>query len=273
MNFIIRAFLLVTITSSTIACGGGGGDGDDATNISGVWSGALTKISDGCVANSPQTITVRHTVSQNEDAVILGAESGFQFVGNTVGENGFSVDATHDTVGTTSCADTSRIAYDSINDDTDPTADVDLSINRSCEGNATCQINYTGTVSRTGTNVTPPTPDASPTVGAGTTPIAGGCSAINPATAAGTFGGDGGCGISSVSYTHQSGTVILEPFGSNGATSFSVAATDPSSARSSRNDLTVKGEVGYNCSLACSPPSTFTVQCFKEGGTTCVEKF
>ena len=130
MHTFARRTLLTCIISLSAACGGGGGDGDTATNVSGTWTGALTKVSDACSPRSPQTITVRHRVAQNEDAVTLAAESGVQFVGNTVGQNGFSVDATHGTIGDTSCRDTSRIAYDSINNDSDSTADIDLTINR-----------------------------------------------------------------------------------------------------------------------------------------------
>lgn len=271
MRTFNRYVFLSTIVVLGAACGGGGGDGDDATNVSGLWSGALTKVSDGCSPASPQTINIQHNVAQNEDAVTLIAESNVQFVGNTVGDNGFSVDATHSTIGNSSCTDTTRISYDSINNDSDPTADIDVTINRTCTGAAACIIEYTGTVSRTGTGTTDPTPTVAP----GTTPVAsgGGCPGINPATVAGAYQGDGGCGISTTNYSYSNNTVVLEPFGANGATSFAVNSANTSAASSTRTDLTIKGVDGYSCSMVCSAPGTFTVQCFKEGGTSCVEKF
>lgn len=139
---------LVLLGTALLSSGCGDGGGDDTRNVSGTWIGALTKVSDGCPAASPATITVSHQVSQNEDAISLIAESGVQFLGNAVGNDGFSVDGSHTTIGNTNCRDQSEISYDDINDDDDTSATIDLTIMRSCTGQSTCQIDFTGTVSR-----------------------------------------------------------------------------------------------------------------------------
>lgn len=263
INLLVTSFAL----SLLYGCGGGGGDGRDATNVSGTWRGALTKVSDTCIAKSPSSITVSHQVSQNEDAVILTAESGVQFLGNTVGENGFSVDATHSTIGAASCSDQTQISYDSINDDADPTADIDLQINRNCQDASSCSIQYIGALTRS-VNSTP-TSTNTPT----STTSNGGCYQMNTKPAAGSFSGNGGCGISDAVFSIQGDSVVLNPFGANQATSFSISSSNSSSASSQSTDLTIQGSSGYSCSMVCAPPSTFTVQCVKQGGATCVEKF
>lgn len=141
--------LTTAISASFLACGGSGGDGRDARIVSGLWNGTLTKITDSCVAVNPASITISHSVTQNEDAVNLVAESGVTFLGNTVGEDGFSVRATHSsTAGGLNCQDETQIEYDEIDTDTDTTADVDIDIQRSCPGQGTCSTSYTGTVVR-----------------------------------------------------------------------------------------------------------------------------
>lgn len=249
-------------------------DDDSARNVSGVWRGALTKTNDTCSSGSAAVLNFTHNVNQNEDAVTLTQDS-LTYLGNFVGEDGFSVDNNSSTSG--GCTDSNRIAYDAIADDDDEAAEVDLTITRVC-GSVTCEIKYTGT----GARAVSPAPTATPIPGATATPVGtpaatAGCSAINPRTVAGTFGGNGGCGISDVAYRfEEQGTedvVILEPFGANGATSFVVSSSNASAGSSRRSDLSIKGEAGYLCTLACSAPSTFTVSCTKEGSASCVEKF
>ena len=263
---VSNSIILSASISLLAACGGD--DSDTIRNISGQWRGSLTRSSDACGGN-PASIDISHAVSQNEDAVSLTAESGVVFLGNMVGPDGFSVDGSHDTAGSTNCIDTTRIEYDKIADDDDPGADVVVSIARSCNGRAACEIVYTGTAIRNlnGSAIATPLPS-------GTTSGRGACSQMNPNPAAGTFAGDGGCGISDTALRLDSASVVvLEPFGANGATSFGVSTSDASSATSSRSDLTIAGQVGYSCSMKCSPPGTFLVNCFREGGTTCEEKF
>lgn len=266
------SILVISIGASCLAgCGGGGGDGDEATNVSGTWRAALIKSSDTCAQKGPAAINVTHTVNQNEDAINLQAESGVTFIGNTVGENGFSVDGNHPTIGSDECSDQTRIEYDSINDDSDPSAEIIITINRSCSGALPCTLEYTGTASRAASPATNPTPQA--TAAPGITPTAGGCPAINPNPAAGTYGGDGGCGISDTTFRYQNNVVVLEPLASNGVTSFNVDPVNNSLATSVSSDLTILGQTGSTCSMVCSAPGTFTVRCSKEGGVSCVEKF
>jgi len=266
-----------------IGCGGSNSDGSNVTSMNSSWAGALTKIKDTCVGSvAPQVLNFRHEVRQNQQAIFLSDGDGHQYIGNTVGE-GFSVDYIN-SVGT-QCSLHSQIRYSNANSDSDTTADIELTTTQDCAGNGGCVIDYTGTGSRGRAAETPTsvatampgqaTPGATPIVH--TTPIAGGCPAMNPNPAAGTYHGNGGCGISDtlfrLSPEGAPTSVILEPFGANGATSFSINGANSSSAIAVRTDLTVKGDAGYSCSMACSAPGTFTVTCFKEGATQCVEKF
>jgi hypothetical protein len=282
----ITAALLCTFAG----CSGGGDSNDidfseEPPLASGVWSGALTRVTDTCsLSGDVQTLNFVHTVNQNSESVTLNESGGISYLGNIVGDNGFSVDGSRTlTVGGAQCTRTQQIEYDDIDSDSDTTASVDLRIIQQCPNGSTCQLNYTGTAARSpgssnGGNPTP-TPTASPQPGAtpGTVPVSGGCAAINENPAAGTYSGNGGCGISDAAYdiTTQGGqtVVVLNPFGANGATSFVVNSVNSSTASSTRGDLTIKGITGYSCSLTCSAPSTFTVNCFQEGGTQCVEKF
>jgi hypothetical protein len=267
---------LFVATSLLTACGGSNHDDDgDPVTVAGRWSGALTKSVDSCPAtNAPQTINFVHTVSQTGEAVTVITDQNRSYLGNTLSGTGFSADNAGGTVTVNgeTCTVTNRIEYNDVNDDDDATASIDVRAIRECPTGPDCELSYTGTASRTGVSSTP-APSITPTIEPGTTPVAGGCAAINPRPAEGSYVGDGGCGLSTVVYRVTGSTVVLEPFGANGATSFGINATNTSSANSTRSDLTIKEEVGYTCSLACSAPSTFTVQCFKEGGTTCVEKF
>ncbi len=275
MNTNLNKTLLSSLIILSIsACGGGGGDGDDARNMSGIWRGTLTKVSDSCTPAGPASITVNHQVNQNEDAIILKSEAGVDFLGNTVGQDGFSVDGSHATVGNSGCNDQTRIEYESIDDDDDPTADIVVKINRSCTNTSGCALEYSGTVSRT--QGLSPTPVSSSTPLPGTpTPIviAGGCKDMNPKTVAGGFSGNGGCGISQTNFSTQGNAVVLEPFGSNGLTTFNIDSSNSALANSQRQDLTILSVDGNQCSITCSPPSTFTVRCQKEGGSSCIEKF
>ena len=70
------------------------------------------------------------------------------FLGNTVGENGFSVEGNHTTIGQAVCTDQTRIEYDQIDSDEDNTANVDLEISRTCPGAGVCTIIFDGTVVR-----------------------------------------------------------------------------------------------------------------------------
>ena len=271
---VMRKLIIVGAISSIAAlaaCNGGSSGNDGQRELAGVWSGAVTKVSDTCVGSTaPLSVNFSHNVSQNGESIIVTDENGFQYVGGTLSDDGFSVDSNGRVSGVINCVDNRRIEYQGINKDTDNTATLEETVSRVCSGAENCKISYSGTASR-GLAVNP-TPTSTP--GATGTPVAsGGCLAINPNPAAGSYAGDGACGISTAVFRTSGQNIVLEPFGANGATSFVVSATNSSTASSSNVDLTVKGEAGYSCSMACSPPGTFSVTCFKEGGTTCIEKF
>jgi len=266
-----KALLFTSMFALALFTGCGGDSGDDEDrNVSGTWSGAITRVSDTCNSGAPQTANFTHTVTQNGEAVTLLDQNATRYLGNLLSDDGFSADATVNTTsGSTSCTEERQVEYDSINDDDDEAASMEVRIERTC-GSTKCEISYTGTAARrvAGGGATP-TPQPSGTPGV----VTGGCAAINPRPAAGTYSGNGGCGLSDVKYTVSGQSVILEPFGANAATSFAINTANTSSATSTRNDLTINGVTGYSCSLTCAAPSTFTVSCFKEGGTTCTEKF
>lgn len=268
-------------------CGGGGSDEDseNSARLSGTWSGAMTKVVDTCNRiEFPQTFTYTNVVSQNESAIELQDGTGLRYLGNTVGGSGFSVDtATTVTVSGSSCTQARRIEYEGVNDDDDNTAETEFKLSEVCENNATCEVQYSGTASRTSGGQPNPTPTSSSATPAPGTPAPTatpggvartGCLAMNPNTASGVYEGNGGCGFSEADFSFNgTQSVILNPLGGNGLTTFNVDAANTSTASSVRTDLTVNGDVGYACSMVCSPPGTFTVTCNREGGTQCVEKF
>lgn len=270
----LKVVTLLALSLVTAACGGGGSDSDDQ-NFAGTWRGALTRTETCGGASNDQTISFTHSVNQNGDAITLNDGAGLEYLGNTVADDGFSVDAVGQTgIGEAQCPTANRIEYHDVNDDDDSTANVEFSITPDCAEANGCRVAYTGSASR---NSAAPTATPAGTPPSTTTPIAGGCPAMNQNPAAGTYAGDGGCGIStaafSVSSQADASVVILEPFGVNGATSFVINGANPASASSTRTDLTINGEAGYSCTLACTPPGTFTAACFKEGATQCAEKF
>ena len=277
------------ISCAVAACGGGsGGGGDDSgdRNVSGVWRGAVTLTENGCNLSLPATFNITDTVNQNGRSVVLVNETQVQYLGNLVGDNGFSVDAVlanDEITGTVSCDTVSQIEYDGIDDDEDNdlgdltddsdgdgdinTANVDIRITRTCTDTTTCRSAFRGTARRSGASddVTP-TPTPTPPVQA-----ADGidCQQIVERS----YTGDGECGIGEVEYSLSGATVVLEPFGINGATSFGQLLADPDKANSTRADLTINGVPGYSCSVQCNGEVTFEVSCFKEGADTCTEKF
>jgi len=275
---VICAALLTSIAVS--ACGGGGDDSDDDIRFDGTWTGSFTLTANTCnTTEFPQTLSFSHAVTQNDDAVELNASDGLRYLGNRVGSSGFSVDV--DGNNSAGCGRHRRIEYDDINDVDDNAAHNEYHITDTCTNGSECEVAYTGTASRiNGPSGNQPTPI--PTTGTGPTPtpggpVTGGCAAMNPRTASGVFEGDGGCGFSetALSLSSQGGnsTMVLNPLGANGLTTFVINSGNPATASSIRQDLTVKGDSGYNCNATCSPPGTFTLTCAKEGATQCVEKF
>jgi hypothetical protein len=260
---------LALIVATASACAGNGNDpSNNDLDVGGVWTGAVTRVQTTCPATADATtLNFTHTVNQNQQAVILDTADGTRFLGNVVGGTGFSVDATlSGQLGNANCSLAENIQYDRISDNSDDTADVDFTITRQCSNGTNCKATYTGAATRNQGN-----PSVTPVPGATTIPTSGGCGAIPERS----FDGDGGCGISTVAVAQNSGTttLVLDPFGANGATAFVTNAANTSTATSVRSDLVIKTVAGYSCTLTCSPPLTFTASCFKEGGTTCKEKF
>lgn len=272
------------LAACAVGCGGGGGDDDD-DNLRGTWTGSLLKTQDSCTGTSrPSSINFTHLVTQNNEAISVVTEENLTYLGNAQDDNSFSADLT--VSGPTSgCEEQRRIGYDRIDDDDDATAEVDYVINQRCAGQADCRVAYEGTAVRQLSTPQPTavpqgtgTPSATPVPGATGTPDATrGCFAVNPRTASGTYEGNGGCGVSSTVFSANaavaSSQIALTPFGANSVATFTVDANDPAIARSDNSNLTLRGQSGYSCALACSPPSTFTVVCTGAGLTPCTERF
>ncbi|MCB0319079.1 MAG: hypothetical protein KDD56_10005 [Bdellovibrionales bacterium] len=266
----IYFIVILNIASLFVACGGGG-SGSDARQVSGVWAGSLNLQSNTCGTRAvTQTGSFTHTVNQNEDAVTLNDGNGTEFLGNTVGDNGFSVDAltiTDNNIGGgVTCDETQRLEYNGVETDTDSTADVTLTTKKECSDAFTCEAISIGNALK----------------GSGSTGDAGATPTATPSETASTgcddllereFSGDSDCGIGQVTTSVNGSTVVLTPLGANGATSFAIDSTDSTSATASNTDLQIMGENGYSCSIECTQQITFTLNCFKEGGSTCSERF
>ena len=147
MKYYLGILCLAAVLVGT-GCGGGDHNSIDARNVSGVWRGALTKISDACVKKSSAAQSITHQITQNVAAVTLLSQDGVDFLGNLVGDNGLSVDATHATIGQAGCQDQTRIEYNHIDGDGDNTADVDIDIMRTCAGALVCEVVYNGIATR-----------------------------------------------------------------------------------------------------------------------------
>lgn len=273
---------IASITGAVVLAVGCGGDSsdddidDNPNRLGGTWSGAMTRVSDTCNrAEFPNTFTFTNVVIQNESAIDLQDGTGIRYLGNAVGDNGFSVDAS--TSSAQQCNQARRIEYDRVDDNDDDTAETEFILTETCANGAACEVQYSGTASRTGGGTATPAPTVAPGTPAPTATPGGtartGCLAMNPNTAAGVYQGNGGCGFSETKFSFSGESVVLNPLGSNGLTTFTVNAANTSSAASVRSDLIVQGDAGYGCSMVCSPPGTFTVTCNREGGTQCVEKF
>lgn len=261
--------VLLVLAGSLNGCGGGGSGDDDILFVAGLWSGAFTLSENPCnLPGQVQTFTFRHNVNQNEEAVVLQDEANRQFVGNTL-KQGFSVDNTgssQDLGGGVTCNFANRIEYDEVFDDDDNDSLAFLRITRTCSNGTTCELEYQGTAVRGGGVIPSPSPNPSPAP-------RGACNQMTERS----YTGDGGCGLGALALTQGSvggaAALVLNPFGVNGASSFGIDAADPNTANSTRTDLQITGDVGYSCKIECSPPITFTVSCFKEGGDTCKERY
>ena len=266
---IVGALTSLGMSALLVACGGGN-DGNDAPLVSGSWSGNLTLTSSTCNA-SKEVLSgaVTHTVNQNEDAVILVDSLNNQYLGNTVGDNGFSVNAVISTDvpndAGTQCDTSQMISYNGIESSSDPDASVRIETTESCDDQTQCQSISQGILSRT-TSTPPPAADPDPEV------AFNGCGDVREIT----FTGDSGCGIQETELTFEmrpeANALVLEPFGGNGASSF-IIGEDPFTATSVSTDLTILGESGYRCSVNCEGRLRFSLNCFKEGAPSCDEVF
>jgi len=279
----LRAVILAPLLIA--GCGGGSDNSDNDADLSfdtpvvaGVWRGSATLIENSCsVPDVPPVLTLVHTINQNGTDVIVDTESGNHLVGNTVLDNGLSVDsqspADDEFLTGFICSLSENIQYEGVDSDTGDgnsnTADLQITNTGTCNSTAGCRIVYNGTAVRTGGATTnTPTPEVT------ATPVsASDCVLMSERT----YSGNNGCGLGSVTVSisslNGSPTVALEPFGLNGSTAFVPDTTRPDIAASVRSDLTLLGTTGYTCALECSAPLTFDVECTKEGGTSCKETF
>ena len=263
------------------ACGGGGGsNGEDVNDLGGIWQGALTLTKNECNLTLPSTINFTHQVGQNDTAIAVTDQDGVSYLGRTIGEDGFSVDAqlanSAGPTPTTSCNNSLRLVYNQIFQNSDDDAKIDQTLTQTCTTNTTCEVVYSGSGVRTSRGTTPPvvTPVATPGVTPTPNPnVRQDCEFVQERT----YAGDGDCGLTSlgveVTGTGAGATITLEPLGVNGAASFTQDAGNPLGAHSVSSDLTIKGVAGYGCTLECSAPLEFDVVCVKEGATSCKETF
>lgn len=114
--------------------------------MGGLWRGSLSMVKNDCALPLARNYIFTHLVSQNYTSLELKDENDRYFVGQTVGEDGFSVDSPGPeiNVGGRGCTVTYRYRYDSINDDDDPTAQVRFLIIGHCSGGRECESEYSG---------------------------------------------------------------------------------------------------------------------------------
>ncbi len=80
-----------TLTICAAGCGGGSSDGSSPLFVAGNWTGTITKVSDTC-SGATASQNISHEVSQNEGAVVVTDGNNISYIGNVVGEDGFSAD-------------------------------------------------------------------------------------------------------------------------------------------------------------------------------------
>jgi acyl-CoA thioester hydrolase len=137
------------ISSLLTACGGGG-DSDSVgyLYVGGLWRGGLVLTENTCQLDLAPSYTFANSVSQSFNSIELRDGENRLFVGDLVGDDGFSVDA----LGPSSqrlrdgrlCSLTYRYRYDSINDDGDRTAQVRYLVVGECSDGSECQSEYAG---------------------------------------------------------------------------------------------------------------------------------
>ena len=145
-----RVLLLFLVSLLAVGCGGNSGDD---LNVTGVWRGPLLLAENTCTGTTPPaTMDAVHGVIIRGEEVVLDDENGVRYVGNAVGNDGFSVDAVGSNFDLTGdggrCDFTLRIEYHEIDGDNDPTARVEQFFQGTCD-NADCTVRYEGATVRT----------------------------------------------------------------------------------------------------------------------------
>jgi hypothetical protein len=142
----IKFYPIAIISAFLMTAGCGGGNGEDRIFVSGRWSGlAAVDQSDCPRLLFPATFSFEHTVTQNDTSVFLRTDSGQEFVGTTVNDEGFSVDAPGQqnvNFGPIVCTFEDRIEYDGIFEDEDRDADVNIRSIGTCTNGSTCEQNW-----------------------------------------------------------------------------------------------------------------------------------
>lgn len=280
--FTRRGALAVMLLGALAACGDD--DGDDAF-VSGTWRGTATLVQNTCENVTPDpSLTFAHVVNQNEESVIM-QEGSVQYVGNVVGDNGFSVDAAGiQTVGSggEGCGFSQRVEYDGIDDDADSiddvgedsdeddnpnTADVRITAMGTCPGASSCEVVYEGRATRDQLLQGVSSSDSS----GSSSSIAdrGDCLELDSRS----FSGDGGCGIGTTTLTESNGVLTLNPVASNGSVNFTPSVADSTQAGSADSNLNLVGGSGFSCTMECRPPNTFDLVCVDDNGGSCTERF
>jgi len=132
------------------ACSGADDDNGpfNFLEVGGLWRGSLAARENNCQLELTPTVEFAHSVSQSLDSIELRERDGRLFVGDLVGDDGFSVDAPGPSNERTgdgrTCSFTYRLRYDSINDDGDRTAQVRYIFLGQCSDGSECQSEYAG---------------------------------------------------------------------------------------------------------------------------------
>lgn len=145
LSLAIATFVPVLLT------GCGDGDNADPLNnvyVGGLWRGRLALTSNTCQLTLSSDFNVAHSVSQSLNSIELRDDQDRLFVGNIIGEDGFSVDSFgpsgERTADGRTCSLTYRFRYDSINSNDDRTAQIRYIILGQCSDGSECQSEYAG---------------------------------------------------------------------------------------------------------------------------------
>ena len=152
-HLVQKAFLLsvISILLASPLTGCGDSNNTDPLNsvyVGGLWRGRLALTSNACRLALSSNFQVAHSVSQALNSIELRDDQNRLFVGNIIGDDGFSVDSFGPSDEGTSdgrtCSLTHRFRYDSINDDDDRTAQIRYIILGQCSDESECQSEYAG---------------------------------------------------------------------------------------------------------------------------------